>query len=156
MTRYLAELVGTAVPVLIGCGAVTIGGLDGRTFDVIGIAFAFGLAVTGMALIGPVSGRHIDPAVTAALPAREAIGYVVAQLVGSVIGAALLVLILKGKLASCDVDASGLGRNGWGASYLGGDSLGAAILTEFLATLIFTIVILGITNPTADVEVGAS
>ncbi len=73
--------------------------------------------------------------------------------VGGVVGALLLVLILKGRLAGYDVGASGLGQNGWGEGYLGGYGLGAAILTEFLATFIFTLVILGATNPTADIEV---
>jgi aquaporin Z len=159
MKRYLAEAIGTAVLVLVGCGAVTIGGLNGRTFvNVIGIAF--GLAVTSMAFgLGPVSGCHINPAVTVAMlaagrmPTREAIGYILAQLVGGILGALLLVLILKGKLTGYDVATAGLGQNGWGEGYLGGYGLGAAILTEFLATFIFTLVILGATNPTADIEV---
>jgi aquaporin Z len=99
--KYLAEAVGTAVLVLVGCGAVAIGALDGRTFvNVIGIAFAFGLSVTSMAYgIGPVSGCHINPAVTIAMvtagrmPVNEGIGYIVSQFVGAIVGAALLVLI---------------------------------------------------------------
>jgi aquaporin Z len=84
--RYLAELIGTAVLVLVGCGAVVIGthATGATAVNVIGIAFAFGLAVTGMAYaIGPVSGAHINPAVTVAMlaagrvPVRDAIGYIV-------------------------------------------------------------------------------
>ena len=159
--KYAAEAIGTAVLVLVGCGAVTIGDVDGRSFvDVIGIAFSFGLAVTAMAYgIGPVSGCHINPAVTVAMftagrmPLNTAIGYIVAQLVGAIIGAGLLVLILKGKLAGYDVGKSGLGQNGWGEGHLGAYGLSAAILVEFLATLIFIVVILGATNPTATLEV---
>jgi aquaporin Z len=159
--KYIAEAVGTAVLVLVGCGAIAIGALDGRTFvNVIGIAFAFGLSVTGMAYgIGPVSGCHINPAVTIAMvtagrmPVNEAIGYIVSQLVGAIVGAGLLVLILKGKASGYDVSTAGLGQNGWGEGYLGNYGLGAALLTEFLATLIFIIVILGATNPTATLEV---
>ncbi len=159
--RYLAEAVGTAVLVLVGCGAATMGEVDGRTFvDVIGIAFAFGLAVTAMAYgIGPLSGCHINPAVTVAMvtagrmPINQGIGYIVAQFVGAIIGAGLLVLLLKGKLTGYDVGTSGLGQNGWGEGYLGQYGMGAALLVEFLATLIFVIVILGATNPTATLEV---
>lgn len=161
LKMYGAEALGTAVLVLIGCGAITIGDLTGRTLvDVIGIAFAFGLAVTAMAYaIGPVSGCHINPAVTLAMVCagrmqREtAIGYVVAQCFGGIIGAGLLVLILKGRLAGYDVGTSGLGQNGWGTGYLGGYGLGSALLVEFLATFIFITVILGATNPTASLEV---
>jgi aquaporin Z len=161
MKKYAAEAIGTGVLVLIGCGAVTIGEVDGRSFvDVIGIAFAFGLAVMAMAYgIGPISGCHINPAVTVAMmtakrmPVKEGIGYIVAQLLGAIIGAGILVIILKGKMAGYDVRASGLGQNGWGEGYLGQYGLGAALLVEFLATLIFLIVILGATNPTATLEV---
>ncbi|HET9904885.1 MAG TPA: aquaporin [Xanthobacteraceae bacterium] len=159
--RYLAEAFGTAVLVLVGCGAAAIGAADGRTLvDVIGIAFAFGLAVTAMAYgVGPISGCHINPAVTVGMLAagrmsvNDAIGYIVSQLVGAVIGAALLVAILKGKLAGYDLAASGLGQNGWGEGYLGGYGLGAAMLTEFLATFVFVVVILSATNPTTTLEV---
>jgi aquaporin Z len=159
--KYVCEAVGTAVLVLVGCGAASLGDVDGRTLvDVIGIAFAFGLSVTAMAYgIGPVSGCHINPAVTVAMvtagrmPINEAIGYVVSQVVGAVIGAGLLVLILRGKTGGYDLAVGGLGQNGWGEGYLGNYGLGAALLTEFLATLIFIIVILGATNPTATLEV---
>ena len=159
--RYAAEAIGTAVLILVGCGAIAIGEVDGRSFvDVIGIAFAFGLAVTAMAYgIGPISGCHINPAVSIAMftagrmSLKEAIGYIVSQLVGGIVGAGLLVLILKGKLSGYDVGASGLGQNGWGEGYLGAYGLGSAMLVEFLATLIFLIVILGATNPTATLEV---
>jgi aquaporin Z len=159
--KYLAEAVGTAVLVLVGCGAAATGEVDGRSFvDIIGIAFAFGLAVTAMAYgIGPISGCHINPAVTIGMvtagrmPLGEGIGYIVSQMVGAVIGAGLLVLIVKGKIAGYDLAASGLGQNGWGQGYLGGYGLGSAMLVEFLATLIFIVVILGATNPTTTLEV---
>jgi aquaporin Z len=161
LKRYVAEAVGTAVLVLVGCGAAAIGAVDGRTFvDVVGIAFAFGLSVSAMAYgIGPVSGCHINPAVTVGMlaagriPANEAIAYIISQFVGGVVGAGLLVLILSGKIGGYDMAAGGLGQNGWGQGYLGEYGLGAAILTESLATLIFVIVILGATNPTATLEV---
>jgi aquaporin Z len=158
--RYLAELIGTAILVLVGCGAAAIGTHATGATAVNVIAAAFGLAVTGMAYaIGPVSGAHINPAITVAMLAagrmsvRDAIGYVVAQLIGGVVGAGLLVLIVKGKIGGYDLAALGLGQNGWGEGYLGQYGLGAAILTEFLATFIFATVILGATNPTANTEV---
>src|SRR6266536_1608872 len=160
--RYLAELIGTAVLVLVGCGAAAIGthATGATAVNVIGIASAFGLTVTGMAYaIGP-SGAHINPAVTVAMLAagrvsvRDAICYIIAQLIGGIVGAGLLVLVVRGKIGGYDLAALGLGQNGWGEGYLGQYGLGAAILTEFLATFIFTTVILGATNPTADLEVG--
>lgn len=160
--RYVAELIGTAVLVLVGCGAATIGtGATGVTaVNIIGIAFAFGLAVTAMAYgIGPVSGCHINPAVTVGMitagrmQPRDGVGYIIAQIAGAVIGAGLLVIVLKSKLSGYDVGASGLGQNGWGEGHLGGYGLVGAILTEFLATFIFVVVILGATNPTISLQV---
>jgi aquaporin Z len=159
--RYLAEAFGTAVLVLVGCGAAAIGATEGRTLvDIVGIAFAFGLAVTAMAYgIGPISGCHINPAVTVAMVTSgrmqvgDAVGYIVAQCVGAVIGAGLLVLILKGKLAGYDLAVGGLGQNGWGQGYLGGYGLGSALIVEFVATFIFILVILSATNPTTTLEV---
>jgi len=97
MKKYLAELIGTAVLVLVGCGAVAIGGYGAALpLGVLPIGFAFGLAVTAMAYaIGPVSGCHINPAVTVAMvtagrmEVSEAVGYIVAQLIGGLVGAAL-------------------------------------------------------------------
>jgi aquaporin Z len=151
--RYRAELVGTATLVLIGCGAITIGNFpQDLPIGILPIALAFGLAVMAMAYaIGPVSGCHINPAVTAAMWAagrmksQDVIPYVVAQLVGGIIGAGILVLILAGKLAGND-NGSGLGQTGWGAGYGGGFGLPAAILTELLATFLFTLVILAATG----------
>jgi aquaporin Z len=160
--RYLAEAFGTAVLVLVGCGAATIGtgGTGATAVNIVGIAFAFGLAVTAMAYgIGPISGCHINPAVSVAMVTagrmepREAVGYIIAQAVGGVVGAGLLVLILKGRLSGYDVGTGGLGQTGWGEGFLGGYGLTAAILVEFLATFIFVTVILGATNPTISLQV---
>ena len=155
--KYLAELIGTAVLVLVGCGAVAIGGYGGALpVGTLPIAFAFGLAVTAMAYtIGPISGCHINPAVTLAMWAagritvNDAIGYIISQLVGGIIGALILVIILQGKIAGYDIGANGLGQNGWGATYLGGFNTGAAIITEIVATFLFTAVILGVTQAKA-------
>lgn len=157
MKKYLAELIGTAVLVLVGCGAVTIGmNGAGLPLTVLPIGFAFGLAVTAMAYaIGPISGCHINPAVTMSMwvagriEQREAIGYIVAQLIGGIIGALVLYLILIGRAGGYDSGASGLGQNGWGPNYLGEYGIVSAILVEIIATFIFTAVILGVTQAKA-------
>jgi aquaporin Z len=154
MKKYLAELIGTATLVLVGCGAVAIGGYGAALpIGVVPIALAFGLAVTAMAYaIGPVSGCHINPAVTVAMVAAgrmeigTAIGYIVSQVVGGIVGAMILIVILKGKASGYDVATAGLGQNGWGTGYLGEYSTLAAIITEIVATFLFTAVILGVTQ----------
>jgi aquaporin Z len=158
MKRYLAELIGTAVLVLVGCGAIAIGGYGATLpLGVVPIGLAFGLTVTAMAYaIGPVSGCHINPAVTVAMvaagrmPSNEAIGYIVSQLVGGILGALILVVVLAGKGSGYNIAMSGLGENGWGPGYLGEYSLWVAILTEIVATFILTTVILGVTQPSAS------
>jgi len=154
MKKYVAEFIGTLALVLIGCGAIVIGGF-GPAFPVgiLPVALAFGLAVTAMAYgIGHISGAHLNPAVTVSLwvagriRTEDILGYIVAQFIGAIVGAGLVVIIAKGKLAGYDVAASGLGQNGWGEGFLGGYGLAAAALTEFVATLLFTIVILGSTS----------
>ena len=152
--KYLAELIGTAALVLIGCGAVAIGGYGASLpMGVLPIGLAFGLAVTAMAYaIGPISGCHINPAVTVAMvaagrmEAKDAIGYVISQLVGGIVGALIVLVIVKGRGGGYDVATLGLGQNGWGPGYLGEYTMVAAIITEIVATFLFTAVILGVTQ----------
>jgi aquaporin Z len=153
--KYAAELIGTAVLVLMGCGSVVIGGYGGAfPIGMLPVALAFGLAVTAMAYaIGPISGCHINPAVTVAMlvagrmERNEAVGYIIAQFIGGIVGAILIVLIATGRADGYDIAQHGLGQNGWGIGYQGGYGVGAAMLTELIATFIFTLVILGVTQP---------
>jgi aquaporin Z len=167
MKKFVAEFVGTLALILIGCGAIAIGGFGGAfPLGILPIALAFGLTVMAMAYgIGPISGGHINPAVTVGMwvagriAPNEAVGYIIAQFLGGIAGAGILVVILHGKLKGYDLGASGLGQTGWGPGYLGEFGLGAAILTEFLATLLFVIVILGATSaqgatPVAGLAIG--
>jgi aquaporin Z len=147
--KYLAEVFGTAVLVLVGCATIVTGGIGGAMpLGIFPIGMAFGMTVTAMAFaIGPVSGCHLNPSVTAAvwasgrMSASDAIGYIISQIVGAIIGAAILYVIMKGKVAGYDVAKQGLGQNGW-SDY----SMGSAMLAEFVGTLIFTIVILAVTG----------
>ncbi len=151
MKKEIAEFIGTFTLVLLGCGAATIAGAD--VVGVLGISFAFGLALIAMAYaIGGVSGCHINPAVSfgAWIAGRmsfiDFIRYVVAQCLGGIAGAFVLLTILKGQMAGFDLAASGLGQNGWGEGYLGEYTQDAALLFEFVATFIFVTVILGATE----------
>jgi aquaporin Z len=154
--KYLAEFVGTFTLVLFGCGTAVVAGKDvGHA----GIAFAFGLALVAMAYgIGPVSGCHINPAVSLGvftagrMSAGDLVGYIVGQLLGGIAGAAVLFAIASGLLAGYNIASAGLGQNGWGEGYLGGYALSAAVTFEFVATLLFVIVILGSTQQGAPTQ----
>lgn len=150
---YIAEFFGTAGLVFFGCGSASVAGF-GTTLPegALPIALAFGTCLTFMIYaIGPVSGCHINPAVSIGLwiarrfSAGKLVGYILSQFAGGICGAALLVMILKGRAGGYDVSISGLGQNGWGPGYLGQFSLAAAFLTEFVTTFAFMIVILGST-----------
>lgn len=152
MKKMLAEFIGTFTLVLIGCGAAVIAGAD---IGHAGIAFAFGLALIGMAYgIGPVSGCHINPAVTLGAVAAgrmefgEAIQYILAQIAGAIAAALILMLIASGK-ADYSVAENGLGQNGWGTGYLGEYSMISAFVFELVATFLFVTVILGATGGSA-------
>src|SRR5919205_2290224 len=100
MKRYLAEAVGTFVLVFGGCGSAV---LAGEKIGFLGVSLAFGLTLLTMAYaIGPISGCHINPAVTVGLlvskkmDSRDAPGYIVAQIIGAILAAALLLAIAKG------------------------------------------------------------
>jgi aquaporin Z len=149
MNKMVAEFIGTFTLVLFGCGAAVIAGPD---IGLAGISFAFGLALVGMAYgIGPVSGCHINPAVSLGAVAAgrmtfsEATRYIVAQVAGAIVAALVLLVIASGK-AEYSVAANGLGQNGWGAGYLGEYTMGAAFVFEFVATFLFVTVILGSTG----------
>lgn len=150
MKKYFAELVGTFILVFFGCGTAAVAG---DKVGILGIAIAFGFALIGAAYgIGPISGCHINPAVSLGVWAAgrmktgEMIGYWIGQCLGSILGAGVLLGILRGNPAYI---SGHLGQNGWGPGYLGGYSLTAALVFEFVATLIFVVVILGSTQAAA-------
>jgi aquaporin Z len=153
MKKPIAEFVGTFTLVLFGCGAAVIAGMGtGPTaVDVLGIAFAFGLAIVAMAYgIGPISGCHVNPAVSfgvltaGRMSTRDFIAYVIAQVLGAIAGAAVLYLILSGKATGWN---GALGENGWGAGYLGEYNVVSAFVFEVVATFLFLVCILGVTQP---------
>lgn len=149
--RSLAEFLGTFWLVLGGCGsAVLAAAFPGLGIGFLGVSFAFGLTLLTMAFaIGPISGCHINPAVTVGLvagkrfPASELIPYVVAQVLGGIAGAGVLYLIASGK-AGFDL-AGGFASNGYGEHSPGGYSLQAALVCEVVMTFMFLMVILGAT-----------
>jgi len=150
--RLAAELVGTFWLVLGGCGsAVLAAAFPGVGIGLLGVSFAFGLTVLTMAFaIGHVSGCHLNPAVSVGLvvgrrfPAGELAPYVVAQVVGALLGAGVLYLIASGK-AGFDV-AGGLASNGYADHSPGGYSLQAALVCEVVMTFMFLMIILGATD----------
>ncbi len=156
MKKYFAEGIGTCCLVLFGCGAAVISGIAATGpagIGLLGISLAFGLAVVAMAYaIGPVSGCHINPAISIAMwvagkmTVQDLAGYVVAQLLGAVAGAGLLYLVVSGKEGFTGIGEWGLGANGWGEGYLGHYHTLAAFITETVLTAIFLIVILATTS----------
>lgn len=161
-TKYLAEGLGTFVLVLMGCGAATISGISatGPTgIGLLGISLAFGLSVVCMAYaIGPISGCHINPAITVSMlvagkiDGKNAIGYIVSQIVGAIIASGLLALILSGQSGYTDMGS--LGANGWGEGYLGEYDIVSALIAEVVFTFIFLMVIFGATSKDASPAMG--
>jgi aquaporin Z len=157
MKKYVAEFIGTFTLVLFGCGTAVV---SGQAVGHLGIAFAFGFALLAMCYgIGPISGCHVNPAVSLGVFAagrmsgKDLGGYIVAQLLGGIVAAGVLAVIAKGLLAGYDVGASGLGQNGWGEGYQAGYALSSAVVFEFVATLLFVIVILGSTQAGAPTQI---
>jgi len=152
MKKYFAELVGTFILVLFGCGTAVIAG---DKVGIVGIALAFGLAqVATICGIGPVSGSHVNPAVSLGawvagrMTFGDMIGYWVGQFAGAILAAWLLLMIAVGT-TGYSLAVNGLGQDGWGPGYQGGYNEPSAILFEFFATMIFVIVILGSTQKSA-------
>lgn len=148
MKKYIAELFGTFVLVFIGCGTVVF-----ANTSTVGIALAFGLALMAMVYcIGPVSGAHVNPAVTLGVLSagrmrlKDAIGYIIFQFIGATLAAFVLLYMLQGKINGYNLEIGGLGQNGWGLNYGGGYDLIPAMIFEFIATFIFIKVILKVTE----------
>ena len=149
MRKYIAEFIGTFVLTFVGCGAAAISGGINGVLGVLGIAFAFGLAIVAMAYsIGNISGCHINPAVslgmlvTKRMNVKDFCFYVVAQ----VLGAFAAAFMLKSIGNMCTPVITGLGTNGYGKlSYVNLNMIGA-LLVEVILTCIFVLTILGVTS----------
>ncbi|HEY7992702.1 MAG: aquaporin [Candidatus Eremiobacterales bacterium] len=141
MKKYLAELVGTFVLVFCGVGAAAI---SGDKIGIVGIALTFGLTLVAMAYaIGPISGCHINPAVTIGLAVAgrmswaDVPGYVIAQVVGGIAGAGALLPIVSGGIAATANSIQG------DYTVLGG------FLTEALLTMVLVLTVIGSTSKIA-------
>src|SRR4029079_19170172 len=149
--RVVAEFFGTFWLTFGGCGrAVLAAGFSGLRIDVLGVAFAVGLTVLTMAYaVGHISGGHFNPAVTLGLWAggrcanKHVIPYIVAQVVGAILAAAVLWVIASGKP---DWVAGGFAANGYGALSPGKYSLLSCVVTEFVMTFFFLLIIVGTTS----------
>ena len=164
MRKYAAEFVGTAILVIFAVGVATL--MFGFKFDggsvaagVVATAFAFGLVLMGLAyVLGPISGGHVNPAVTLGalldrrIPVSDAIGYWIAQFAGGIVGA----LILWGVFATSPEysrSVQGLGTDGWGSASDIHIRMGGAFLVEVILTALFVFIILGVTSKIGNATV---
>ena len=150
--KYAAEAIGTFWLTFAGCGsAVIAAGFPQVGIGLVGVSLAFGLSVVTMAYaIGHVSGCHLNPAVTLGLaaggrfPAGQILPYMIAQVAGAIVAAALLYAIASGA-AGFDV-AKGFASNGYGSHSPGQYSLVACFLMEVVMTMMFLFIIMGATH----------
>lgn len=153
--KLTAEFIGTFWLVLGGCGsAVLAAAFPELGIGFVGVSLAFGLTVLTMAFaIGHISGCHLNPAVSIGLwsagrfPAGELAYYIAAQVVGGIVGAAVLYLIATGKAG---FEVGGFASNGYAEHSPGGYGLGAALTTEVVMTFMFLFIILGATEKRAN------
>jgi aquaporin Z len=157
MRKFSAELIGTFVLVFGGVGSAV---LAGDKIGNLGVSLAFGLSLMTMVYaIGPISGCHINPAVTVGMlvarkiSTRNAISYVIAQCIGAILAAALVWLIANGTPAGYDATAGGLGANGFGMHSPGHYSVLACFTAEALLTAFLIFTVLGSTDVKAPVGV---
>lgn len=156
MKKYLAEMIGTFVLVLMGCGSAIFAGIGvgttGYGITTLGVAFAFGLSVIAMAYtIGNISGCHINPAITLGVWAngrmsgKEAAGYMLFQVIGAIIASAILyILVHTGNEAGIEAVFNNTTTTG-ANSFMEGN-LVPAFLAELIFTFIFVLVVLGTTD----------
>lgn len=153
--KLLAEFIGTCWLVLGGCGsAVLAAAFPDVGIGLLGVSFAFGLTVLTMAYtVGPISGGHFNPAVSLGLwaagrfPASSLATYIIAQVAGAIVGAAILYFIASGK-EGFSLDA-GFAANGYAEHSPGKYSMGAGFVTEVVMTFFFLVIILGVTDEIA-------
>ena len=149
MKTYLAEFFGTFWLVLAGCGAAMLSaGFPGVGIGLLGVSLAFGLTVLTIAYsLGHVSGAHLNPAVTigfwasGSLAANKILPYIIAQIIGAIAGATVLYIIVTGNGSLIGDFAA----NGYGEHSPGKYNLLAVIVTEFVMTFMFMLIILGST-----------
>jgi aquaporin Z len=152
MRKLTAEAIGTFWLTFGGCGSAVLAAAFPQVgIGLLGVSFAFGLTVLTMAYsIGHISGCHLNPAVTLGLttggrfPASQVVPYWIAQVIGAVVGAAVLYVIASGA-AGFDV-TKGFASNGYGEHSPGGYGLAAALLMEVVMTAAFLFIIMGATH----------
>lgn len=152
LRKYIAELLGTFALVFFGCASAVIAG---KYIGFLGIAFAFGVVVLVMVYaIGPISGCHINPAITISMlvakkiSAKDAVSYIIVQCIGAIFGAGLLLAIASG-MPGYSLAQNGLGQNGYGASSPAGFILMSGFIAEVVLTFFFLLVIFGATSEEA-------
>lgn len=155
MNKYIAELLGTFVLVFASCGSAV---LAGDKIGFLGVSLAFGLSLLAMIYaIGPISGCHINPAVTVGLlltnkmDRKYAAGYIVAQVVGAILAAGVLLFIAQGAPGGYDPAVSGFAANGYGEHSPAKYTLGSAFLVEVVLTFFLVFTVLGATDIRAPV-----
>lgn len=146
MKKYLAEMVGTMVLTLLGCGTAVSLNCGSDTASVVGTAVAFGLAVVAMAYtIGGISGCHINPAITLGcliskrISGKDAAMYMVFQVIGAIIGAAILFALTSHDMAQASGTLTG-------ANSCGNHGVVVGVIAEIVLTCIFVLVVLGTTD----------
>lgn len=155
MKKYIAEFIGTMWLVLGGCGAAVLAaGFPELGIGFLGVALAFGLTVlTGVYAFGHISGGHFNPAVSVGLwaggrlPGKEVVPYIISQVLGGLLGAAILYAITTGKSDFTSLGA--FAANGYAEHSPGGYSLVACLICEIVMTFMFLIVIMGATHKKA-------
>ena len=148
--KWSAEFIGTFWLTLGGCGSAVLAAAFPETgIGLVGVSLAFGLTVvTGAYALGPISGGHFNPAVSVGMAMggrfswSELPGYVIAQVLGAIVGGGILYVIATGKAGA---ELGGFATNGFGTHSPGGYSMTAALVTEVVMTALFLIVILGAT-----------
>ena len=145
MKKYVCEFIGTLVLVLFGCGTAVL-----TNADIVATSLAFGLSIIALAyVIGNISGCHVNPAISFAMfldkriTGKEFIKYAIAQVLGGLLGAAILALIINSVFNLGDYTVTGLGQNSFGDYSI--NMLGAFIV-ETILTLVFTFTVLGVTK----------